>query len=154
MAVRVPTIDDYRGFDGAHCFAIWELLGEDWRSQGCSRTKFEIMRWTRHVPNQLAHPGAKPYMGWLAAFHRHHDHAADDFRGYLPQEARFPETIMCDQCNAADGTAKNKLGLPAEWSSTPVEIAQFVTAAPHGRHQIDLDVAAAIYADHTGLNPG
>jgi hypothetical protein len=61
---------------------------------------------------------------------------------------------MCDQCNAADGTAKKKLGRPANWSFSPAEIAQFVTATPHARHQLNLNIAAAIYAAHTSADTG
>jgi hypothetical protein len=154
MAVKVPTPDDYRTFDGAHCSAIWNALGEDWRCPGCARSKFEILRWTRRFPNQLTHPGAKPYMGWLAAFHAHHDHGTDAWRpGYLPGPARFPETMMCDHCNAADGRAKKQLGLPEAWSFSPVEIARIVTATPHAGHTLDLGVAAAIYAAANGVGP-
>ncbi len=85
-------------------------------------------------------------MGWLAAFHAHHDHGTNPFRGDLPGRApRFAETILCDQCNAADGRAKRQLGLPADWSFSPAELAQFVTATPHGSHAIDLETAATIH---------
>ena len=66
-------------------------------------------------------------MGWVAALHRHHDHSRD-FRGQ--RGARFPQTTICDQCNAADGTAKRKLLLPKAFSFTPDEIRMFVSSTP------------------------
>jgi hypothetical protein len=53
--------------------------------------------------------------------------------------------VLCDQCNAADGAAKRRLKLPDNFSFSPVEIAQFVTATPHGKHVIDLGLAERIY---------
>jgi len=58
---------------------------------------------------------------------------------------RFPETVICDQCNSADGAAKRKLRLPKDFSFAPYEIAMFVTAIPHGKHKINFDAARAIY---------
>lgn len=58
---------------------------------------------------------------------------------------RFPETLVCDQCNSADGQAKRQLKLPANFSFSPSEIRQFVTAAPHEGHRIDIQRAQAIY---------
>jgi hypothetical protein len=146
---RIPTLDECLSFDGAHCHAIWKSLAEDWRCPGCQRTKFEILRWTRRKP-----PGAsESFMGWLAAFHTHHDHGSDRF-GVSPDGSfligprgprRFEDAIICDHCNAADGTAKRKLGLPAEFSFSAVEIGEFVTATPHAGHVLDYDAAQAIY---------
>lgn len=144
---RVPTLDEYTAFDGAHCRNLWRSLDERWRCPGCNRTKFEILRWTKRKP-----PGHKePFMGWLAAFHTHHDHGSDRFgldahgRFLRPGPSRFPEVIVCDHCNGADASAKRKLGLPREFSFAPHEIAQFVTATPHAGHVIDYEIAQAIY---------
>jgi hypothetical protein len=145
---RTPTEDDYRTFDGAHCHAVWARLSDEWRCPACRRTKFEVMRWARRYPNQLGSPGAKPYMGWLAALAGHHDHASDAWRPGHTAQPRFPETIICDQCNVADGTAKRRLGLPPTWSFSPEEIGRFVVAAPHQKHAIDLATAEAIYREN------
>ena len=146
MAARIPTQQDFEAFDGAHGPVIWARLAADWRCPSCDRSKFEILRWTRRFPNQLVSPGAKPYMGWLAVVHGHHDHATDTFDNPSPALLpRFPVTEICDQCNTADGTAKRKLGLPSTWSFSPQEIGQFVTATPHSPHVLDFDIAATIY---------
>jgi hypothetical protein len=81
-------------------------------------------------------------MGWVAALHRHHDHSRA-FRGQ--GGARFPETVICDQCNVADGAVKRKLMLPKNFSFAPEEIRAFVSATPHGKHIIDYQKAHALY---------
>lgn len=58
---------------------------------------------------------------------------------------RFPRTVVCDQCNAADGRAKRKLGLPSDFSFSPLEIRAFVTATPHAPHVVDYEIARRIY---------
>jgi hypothetical protein len=86
-------------------------------------------------------------MGWVAALHKHHDHSSGYF-GQTP--SRFPQTIVCDQCNVADGVAKRRLGLPKNFSFSPKEIRFFVTATPHGKHQISYEKARLIY--YSNLN--
>ncbi|MDW5597309.1 hypothetical protein VSS74_23380 [Conexibacter stalactiti] len=147
-AVRIPTLDDYHAFDGAHCHRIWRRLSDTWRCPGCARTKFEILRWTRRRP-----PGStESFMGWLAAFHGHHDHASDRFglgpdgNFLAPAPGRFEEVIICDHCNSTDGIVKRKLGLPQSWSFSVEEIAEFITARPHAGHVIDYDKARIVYA--------
>jgi hypothetical protein len=141
--MRVPTLSDYAAFDGGYSRKAWTTTPDDWRCPSCSRTKFELLRWTLRRP-----PGGTPFMGWMAALHRHHDHGkgADGFEA-------FAEIIICDQCNGADGEAKRRLGLPASWSFTPDEIATFVTVAPHGRRRVDLKAAAAAYERAKPINP-
>jgi hypothetical protein len=96
----------------------------------------QILRWTLLFPNSPT-----PYEGWAGGYHEHHDHGAES--GFAP---RFERTILCEQCNSADASAKRKLNLPKQFSFSPAEIAQFVTATPHGWHLLDYDRAAEIYA--------
>lgn len=138
-AVRAPTLSEYRAYDGAHCFRLWRALSESWRCPGCQRSRYEILRWTRrYFPH--------PHYGWMAGLHRHHDHsighAGGDGRG------RFAEVVVCDQCNAADGAAKRNLGLPSQFSFSPLEIGQFVQPEVHGRHRLNLRIAQALYEMH------
>lgn len=58
---------------------------------------------------------------------------------------RFPETLICGDCNSADGAAKRKLKLPENWSFSPQEIAQFVRGTPHAAVDIDFDIAKAVF---------
>lgn len=81
-------------------------------------------------------------MDWVAALHNHHDHSADymDIGTY-----RFPATLICGQCNSADGTVKRKLKLPKDFSFPPQEMREFIKATPHGKHEIDYERARSIF---------
>jgi predicted Fe-S protein YdhL (DUF1289 family) len=146
--LRKPSLEDYENYDGAHCHLLWKSLQEDWRCPACKRTKFEIMRWTKRNPN-----GRGVFWGWMAGLHKHHDHAIDDEietrwanRRY-DLDGRFPQTIICDQCNAADGAVKRKFRdiIPVGFSFSPEEISQFITAQPHSPHTIDHDKAWELF---------
>lgn len=63
----------------------------------------------------------------------------------MSSASRFSMTTICDQCNAADGAAKRKLKLPNNFSFPPREIGFFVKATPHGKHEINYEIAKAIY---------
>lgn len=77
-------------------------------------------------------------MGFTITLAKHHCHA-----GY-----RFPTTLICGDCNSADGTAKRKLFLPASWSFSPRKIGQFVTTTPHtGKTVINYPLAHWIYKE-------
>lgn len=142
--LKAPTREDYEAFDGAHCRTLYQSLADDWCCPGCRRSKFEVLRWTLRFPHS---PGR--FWGWAGGYHRHHDHSVDDVRYRLaPADGRverFVETVLCEQCNVADGTAKKKLGLPSSFSFAPDEIRQFVTAVAHGFHAIDYQTAQALY---------
>jgi hypothetical protein len=81
--------------------------------------------------------GLEPFWGWMAGLHTHHDHS----QGYVA------EVVICDQCNSADGMAKRRLSLPAEFSFSAEEIRRFVLPEPHGSHRIDLEQARCLYDD-------
>jgi hypothetical protein len=142
MGKRIPTLEDYKNYDGAHCAQLWNSLGDTWHCPACGRSKFEIMRWTKR--RWKAYVGkCDPYDDWMAGFHKHHDHSVPLI--YPRPDGRFPTLIICDQCNSADGVAKRKLGLPEDFSFSPEEIRQFVTSEPHGKHKINFDIARKIY---------
>lgn len=129
---RIPTQEEILRFDGAHCKRLYASIGLDWRCPGCHRTKYQLMRWTRLFPT-------KPnwYMGWAVGLHKHHDH------GSWP--GRFPETLVCEQCNNADTAAKKELKLPKNFSFSPAEIRCFVIPIPHGWHLINYAAAQQLY---------
>ena len=127
---RIPTDSEYQNYDGGHCPILWTETSESWYCPGCSRNKREILRWTfRKV-------GDKYFWGWIAPLVRHHDHSTFD---------RFSETVICGDCNSADGQAKRVLNLPSNWSFSPGEIRQFVRAVPHGSCCIDYQKAQDLY---------
>jgi len=127
---------------------LWQGITEEWRCPGCARSRRQIMRWTTRY--FLKGVGKVPgYKGWMAGLHRHHDHGSPPYS----VDGRFPETVVCDQCNAADGAVRRELGLPQEFSFAPQEIARFVTSTPHGRHKVNLAIAAEIFYEVTDMKP-
>lgn len=149
----IPTVEDFNAFTGAHCKIKYASLSIDWQCPACRRTSYELLRWTMLYPNK---PSRK--MGWAMGLHEHHDHRCDQYLYSskpfpLGFRERFPRTIICEQCNSADATAKRKLKLPKDFSFSPTEISLFVTAVPHGWHLLDYDIAAQIYARFTSEVP-
>lgn len=137
MKNKTPTYEDYRNHTGLHYHRLWKATGDNWICPGCGRSKFQIMRWTLRFPNTQ---GA--FMDWVAALHKHHDHSADYMGFGVP---RFPETLICDQCNSADGTVKRMLKLPKNFSFSPQEMQIFIGATPHGKHEIDYERALELF---------
>lgn len=145
---RVPTDSEFGAYDGAHCRSLWNSLSPEWKCPACGRSKREIMRWTRRFVDAHGQKCAL-YAGWMAGVHRHHDHSTgSSSRPFSPP--RFPETVVCDQCNAADGAAKRFLCLPSDFSFSPAEIRKFVNASPHAKHSVDFEVARALYSTLVG----
>ena len=144
MRKRSPSSQDYREYDGAHCPNLWFGTPENWRCPSCNRSKFELLRWTKR--HSLPVNGKrKPYIGWLAVLHRHHDHGGHYDEHWNETGNRFPQTVICDHCNVADGMAKRKLGLAKSFSFSPQEIGRFVKATPHAGHTIDYETAREVY---------
>jgi hypothetical protein len=100
------------------------------------------MRWTKRRPKPWQGI-QESYMGWMAGVHTHHDHGAPVLSGL----GRFPDTIICDHCNSADGLLKRDLLLPDDFSFSPEEIRQIVLPTPNGSHRIDHAKARAIYEE-------
>lgn len=142
---RIPTIAEFQAYKGAHCHRLWFEVGEHWICQSCRRSKFQILRWTTRLPNS-----PHRFEDWMAGLHKHHDHSVELYGQEVP---RFEQTIICDQCNSADGTAKRKLKLPVNFSFSPHEISSFVIASPHGKHQINYQAAQLIYWNVCKLHP-
>lgn len=138
QAVRVPTPEEFAAYKGAHCQQLWARVGPHWTCPSCRRSKFEILRWTMRFPRT-----AEMFEDWMAALHEHHDHARSWTGVGI---VRFQPTVLCDQCNSADGAAKRRLRLPENFSFSPAEIGRFVVSTPHGKHVIDYDLADRIYS--------
>jgi len=137
---KIPTDEEYNSYNGEYCFRLWAALNEQWRCPGCNRSKREILRWTKRYlqPQKGIH---KPYFGWMAGLHTHHDHSAP----FLSGNGRFPDTVICDHCNSADGVVKRKLQLPDNFSFSPSEIKEFITAKAYDSHKVDFEKAKGIY---------
>jgi hypothetical protein len=136
--VKVPIIEDFESYRGGHTFKKWRALPKGWRCPGCRRTPFELLTWTRSRTGYGVPIGKYQ---WLAPLHEHHDHRIDGFA----TASRFPSTLICSDCNHAEGRAKRRLHLPKWFSFSPVELRHFVTGSPHNGVEIDLDRAQGIY---------
>ncbi len=144
VAFKTPTHSDFLAFDGAHCSVLWRSVSDGWICPCCSRSKFELLRWTMRFPKL-----PQRFQGWMAELHKHHDHSVDaylldDLMFAIP---RFETTLICGQCNAADGHAKRVLGLPSSFSFSPAEISSFVAAKPHSKHEINYAKAQLVFDD-------
>ncbi len=136
--VKIPTIEDFEKYRGGHTFKKWRALPSDWRCPVCGRSPFELLTWTKSKTGYGAPMGEYQ---WLAPLHEHHDHRTD---GYAIAP-RFLSTLICSDCNHAEGRAKRRLHLPKWFSFSPMELRHFVTGSPHNGVKIDLDRAREIY---------
>lgn len=135
---RIPTEEEIKLFTGMHCARLYAwAIATRWSCPSCGRTATQLIRWTDiRGPAWRARYGDEYGMGFTIALTKHHCHA-----GY-----RFPQTLICGDCNSADGAAKRKLRLPRSWSFAPSEIGQFVSTQPHsGQTTINYAVAQRIY---------
>ena len=135
----------------------WASVPPDWSCPACWRKKHEIAR--------LSGSGVL-----IANLDLHHDHLTDALRARLQQEvgpdwivkipeqsrhivkraetlvARFEPTLVCPDCNGADGAVKARLPqIDRKFSFRPSEIKSFIRSAPNREHQIDNDSACDIY---------
>ncbi|MBF0622745.1 MAG: hypothetical protein HQL54_12540 [Magnetococcales bacterium] len=121
MSIKIPLYADYINHTGLHYHLLWKELDDTWTCPACNRTKFQILRWTKRFPNS-----PNPFFDWVATLTKHHDHSVSRYGNMLP---RFPETIICGQCDGSDGAVKKRLKLPKKFSFSPEEIRGF--GSPH-----------------------
>ena len=140
--------------------ANWADTPTDWTCPVCRRWKPEIARLT---PTGVV----------LCQLDRHHDHLGDEgvrilWRGQqrptdrASQDAlhsaiqacmalgeRFHASLVCNDCNAADGAAKSALAgvVHPEFSFAPSEIARFIQVTPNRPHEIDAETARAVWLE-------
>lgn len=138
----------------------WADVRRDWHCEACQRRKPEIAR--------LSDNGVL-----LCQLEWHHDHLRDHakraLRPLIDNEDRTPEalalrrgvdvckdltmrfftTLICNDCNAAEGQAKNRLNglIPSHFSFSPGEIARFIRVAPNRMHTIDEDAAREVWSE-------
>lgn len=126
----------------------WVFTATDWACPACNRVKADIVRLNQHGY----------VMGHL---HEHHDHMVDFLEREFTRvsESRdvvvadevakkfvdrtayalsaYDNTIVCSDCNYADGSAKRLIGAPKEFSFSPSEISQFVVPRANAEHELD-----------------
>lgn len=86
---------------------------------------------------------------WFASFVTHHDHGEYRQSSYMPK--RFPDTVICGQCNTFEGALIRRLGLTGQFSFSPSELATILAGkvakneAHSGRAGEFLDIARIIH---------
>lgn len=138
MNVKTPPTDILSYYDGYEDHIVWSEAGADFICPACQRNKYEIMTWTKRFPNK---PDRTHY-DWVAKLVRHRDQTLNDPETLRP---RFETAIICGQCSYAASAAKRSLGLPKNFSFSPTEIGQFVSASPHAVHKRNDVIAVAVY---------
>lgn len=142
--IRRPTEKEYREFDGLHCHRLWASLSDYWRCPSCGRSKREIMIWGRRKGSNAINYGE---IGFKCGLHKHHDHGS-----HHNGVERFPETIICNACNALDGRLKRGLNTVKEFSFSPQELNSIIKKASPNTSirncDVDVKVAAEIYSRH------
>lgn len=135
---RIPTPSELAAFTGMHCSRKYkDAVESGWRCPACGRSAQELVRWTEIRGATWREQFGDDFgMGFTVVLTEHHCHG----------HGRFTPTLICGDCNSADGAAKRKLGLPESWTYSPAEIAKFVSVTAHsGRTTIDYVEAQAIY---------
>ena len=135
---KIPSKSDLDAFTGMHCAALYKMaLACGWRCPSCGRNAHELVRWTENRgPAWRARFGDAYGMGFTITLTNHQCHG----------KGRFPRTLICGDCNSADGAAKRRLGLPGWWSFAPEEIGRFVEVEPYsGETRINYDKARLIF---------
>ncbi|WP_271612698.1 hypothetical protein [Bradyrhizobium sp. CCBAU 21362] len=136
----------------------WASTREHWTCPCCKRGKAHIAR--------VSSGGVL-----LCRLEYHHDHLADRakrlFREHRPQGGdretiiqigraenalmllveRFEQTLICIDCNLAEGRAKLELAkeIDSDFTFTPAEIASFIGVTPNRLHEVDLEKAKAAW---------
>jgi hypothetical protein len=139
----------------------WDERPQDWRCPCCKRTKPALLRpgkdgcligalhWHHdHImdyPNDLLRDN--PYLGsdWMSRLEAQFP-GADHFRSGLCRFVeRFPSEVICQDCNAAEGAAKQQIKADQYFSFALPEIANIITSTPNEKHRIDRESATRIW---------
>jgi len=124
-------------FIGSH----WINVDQCWVCPVCKRDKLSIARIGKSDKIILD-------------IHEHHDHSCQIFNGVgqcnivseqLLYVQRFKPTLICAECNVAEGNVKSALNLVSWFTFSPSEISQFIEPVPNKKHKIIKDVALEIY---------
>lgn len=135
---RVPSPEEIAAFTGMQCARKYrEAVERGWSCHSCGRSAQQLIRWTEmRGPAWRSKFGDAHGMGFTIARAEHHCHGG----------GRFPRTLICGDCNSADGAVKKKWGLPESWSFSPQELALFVSVEPYsGQTRIDQNLALQIF---------
>ena len=117
-----------------------DSVGGDWICPASQRGKDQVLR-----------KGKGRKVGGL---HRHHDHAVGWDQRNNVEMTKFQETIICDQCNHAEGMVKKIYPgiIPDDFSFTAQQIGQFVKAKPNRPHRIRFIEALQLFFGLTDIS--
>lgn len=136
----------------------WVRTPPHWSCPACGRPKAELVRINKNGD-------------LMCRLVEHHDHMADvlerKFREHsiarehvvaddVAQEfakrsatmvSAYDRTIICNDCNNSDPRAKALVAAPADFSFSPAEIRQFVSAQPNQDHEINVGEARRVWKE-------
>lgn len=136
--------------------AWWVESPTSWVCSGCGRGKLEIARLNSN----------KEIMCHLV---EHHDHMKDILKRRFQEMSvslekviasaqaekfakrssmmisSFENTVVCIDCNNADASAKKVARAHPDFSFSPQEIKQFIISTPNQPHEINVEIARAIW---------
>lgn len=153
---QTKNIIDRLGAKKAHLNKWWVMTPMDWRCPACCRTKPSIAKLDHH--NYAS-----------CHLHEHHDHMQDIVKDLFAQSSAnrsdviadslserfatrtafaisaYDNTVICADCNKADGEAKKFVGTDRNFSFSPSEISEFIITTPNQEHEIDKEKASEIW---------
>ncbi|CAJ5951587.1 Uncharacterised protein [Burkholderia pseudomallei] len=159
MSPLTRTLAERFGAESVDMTFGWACTPMEWTCPACGRSKPEIVRLNTH--GHL-----------MCRLVEHHDHmkdlvkveferqckaqkviVADEFAKRFAARASqmvsaYDNAFICDDCNAADPTAKAAVGTHKDFSYSPQEIRRFVRPRPNSPHEIDVEEAARIWHGH------
>ncbi|MBJ2135808.1 hypothetical protein JEU11_05010 [Paraglaciecola chathamensis] len=150
------------GAKGAHLNKWWVRTPMDWECPSCKRKK-----------TQIAKLDSRGYAS--CQLHEHHDHMKDIVRRLFEEISSsreqvvatelaerfavrtsfaisaYDNTVICADCNKADGLAKLKIKTHQDFSFSPAEIGRFVKPRNNQEHEIDAEIATNIWHENIGV---
>ena len=120
--------------------SIFDSVDENWSCPSCKRKKGQILR----------SKGGKK----IGGLHRHHDHAVEWDERNENDKTSFQETVICDQCNHAEGMVKKMYPgvIPDVFSFSPEQIGKFVLAKPNRKHRVRFMEALELFFSLTDIS--
>ncbi|TDO97201.1 hypothetical protein [Marinomonas balearica] len=153
---QTKQIIDSLGAKKAHLNKWWVMTPMDWKCPSCCRPKPDIAKLDHH--NYAS-----------CHLHEHHDHMQDIVKDLFAQSSAnrtdviadnlserfairtafaisaYDNTVICADCNKADGDAKKLVGADRNFSFSPGEISEFIITTPNQEHKIDKDKGSEIW---------
>lgn len=146
------------GAKGAHLNIWWVRTSTDWKCPSCLRSKQRIAKLDSR--------------GFISGhLHEHHDHMKDVVRKLFEEISSgrqevvanelaerfavrtafaisaYDNTVICSDCNKADGIAKKMVKAHKDFSFSPSEIGRLIISTDNEEHKINQEIASAIWQE-------